>query len=123
MINDLIGLSYEAGARYFPGCSHIDCFALLCETRRRLGLVDYEDEFQWVYKADQLPVKAIIKAVRKIAQQTNQPKDGDMVITGGGLHRLAVGVVINGGILTTAHGIKSFWTPSLFDASFYSPLE
>jgi hypothetical protein len=123
MINDLIGLSYEAGAKYSPGCSRIDCFALLCETRRRLGLIDYEDEFQWVYEAERLPVKAIIKAVRKIARQTNEPKDGDMAITGGGLHRLAVGVVINGGILTIAHGMKSFWTPSLLNASFYSPLE
>lgn len=123
MINDLIGLNYKAGAKYFLGCSCIDCFALLCETRRRLGLVDYENEFQWVYETERLPVKKIIKAVREIAQKTDQPQNGDMAITGGGLHRLAVGVVVNEGILTIAHGMKSFWTPSLLNASFYSPLE
>ena len=123
MINDLIGLEYKAGAKYQPSSPFIDCFGLLCEARRRLDLVDYEEQFQWVYEAEKLPVKAIIKTVRKIAQQTNEPRDGDMAITGAGLHRLAVGVVINGGILTIAHGMKSFWTPSLLNASFYSSLE
>lgn len=123
MINDLIGLDYKAGARYSPGCSCIDCFALLCETRRRLELFDYEEEFQWVYEAKRLPVKEIIKAVRKIARQTDEPKDGDMAITGGGFYKLAVGVVINDGILSIAHGMKSFWTPSLLNASFYASLK
>lgn len=123
MINDLIGLDYEAGARYKPNCSHIDCFALFCETRRRLGLFDYEDEFQWVYETEKLPVRKIIKAMRGIAKETKEPKDGDMAITSGGLHRLGVGVVINGGILTIAHGTRSFWSPSFRNASFYSSLK
>jgi len=123
MINDLIGLDYKAGARYFPGCSHIDCFALFCEARRRLGLFDYENDFQWVYETEKLPTKAIIKAMRTIAEKTDQPKDGDLAVIGGGLHRLGVGVVINGGILTIGHGIKSFWAPSLMNASFYSSLQ
>lgn len=123
MINDLIGLDYEAGAKYCKDCRTIDCFALLCETRRRLGLKDYEEDFQWVYENERLPVKAIIKAMRKIAQQTDLPKDGDMAIISGGLNRLAVGVVINGGILTISHGTKSFWAPSLLNASFYSSLQ
>lgn len=122
MINDLIGLDYEAGARYSPSSSRIDCFALFCETRRRLGLFDYEDEFQWVYETEKLPVRKIIKAMRQIAVQTDEPKDGDLAITNGGLYRLGVGVVINGGILTIAHGKRSFWVPSLLNASFYSSL-
>ena len=123
MINDLVGLDYEAGARYFAGCSRIDCFALFCEARRRLGLVDYEDSFQWVYETEKLPVRKIIKVMREIAEETNEPKDGDFVITSGGLHRLGVGVAINGGILTIAHGMKSFWTPSFANASFYRSLQ
>lgn len=123
MINDLIGLDYEAGARYSPNCSHIDCFALFCEARRRLGLFDYEDEFQWVYEAEKLPVRKIIKAMRQIARRTEEPRDGDMAIIGGGMHRLGVGVVINGGILTIAHGMKSFWSPSFANAAFYSSLK
>lgn len=123
MINDLIGLDYEAGARYFPGCSRIDCFALFCEARRRMGMFDYEEEFQWVYKTEKLPVRKIIKAMRLIAELVVDPLDGDLAITGGGMHRLGVGVVINGGILTIAHGTKSFWTPSLLNASFYRSLQ
>lgn len=123
MINDLIGLNYKAGARYFSGCSHIDCFALLCETRRRLALYDYEDEFQWVYATEKLPTRAIIKYMKSIACKTETPHDGDMALMGGGMNRLSVGVVINGGILSIAHGMKSFWTPSLLDASFYSSLQ
>jgi hypothetical protein len=123
MINDLIGLDYEAGAKYFSGCSRIDCFALFCEARRRLGLVDYEEEFQWVYEAEKLPVRKIIKLMREIAEEVNEPKDGDLAITNGGFYRLGVGVVINGGILTIAHGMKSFWAPSFLNASFYSSLK
>lgn len=120
MINDLIGLSYKAGARYFPGCSEIDCFALFCETRRRLGLRDYEDEFQWVYETNKLPVKAIIKCMREIAFKTSSPREGDMALMGGGINRLSIGVFVNAGILSIAHGAKSFWTPSIANASFYS---
>jgi hypothetical protein len=123
MINDLIGLDYEAGARYFPGCSHIDCFALFCETRRRLELFDYEEEFQWVYETEKLPVRKIIKAMREVTEETSEPKDGDLAITNGGLYRLGVGVAISGGILTIAHGMKSFWAPSFLNASFYSSLK
>lgn len=123
MINDLIGLDYKAGAKYFPGCRSIDCFALFCETRRRLGLKDYEDEFQWVYESDKLPVKAIVRKMKEIAEQVDSPKNGDLALISGGFHRLSVGVVINGGILMTAHGMKSFWTPSLMNASFYSSLQ
>lgn len=122
MINDLIGLDYKAGARYKPNCSRIDCFALFCEARRRLGLFDYEDEFQWVYTTEKLPVKAIIKAMRKVSVRTDTPRDGDLAITNGGFYTLGVGVVINNGILTIAHGKKSFWAPSLLNASFYSSL-
>lgn len=123
MINDLIGLDYEAGARYHDGCRCIDCFALFCEVRRRLDLYDYEQEFQWVYDTDKLPVRMIIKQMRKIARKVDSPNNGDMAIMGGGIHRLAVGVVINDGILTISHGTKSFWTPSLLNASFYSSLQ
>jgi hypothetical protein len=121
MINDLIGLNYKAGARYFDGCAEIDCFALLCETRRRLGLYDYEAEFQWVYEEEKLPVRKIVKAMQLIATEISDPINGDMAIMSGGMHRLSVGVVINGGILTIAHGMKSFWSP-MRKARFYSSL-
>lgn len=123
MINDLIGLNYQAGAKYFPGCLYIDCFALLCEVRRRLGLYDYENEFQWVYEQDKLPVKEIIKRMKVIAKPVEQPNNGDMVIMGGGKNSLAVGVVLNEGVLSISHGRKSFWTSSIPAGKFYSSLK
>ena len=45
---DLVGLPYRWGARPSEGAT--DCFQLVCEVRRRLGLTDYEQEFQWVYE-------------------------------------------------------------------------
>ena len=86
-------------------------------------MIDYEEQFQWVYGTDRLPVKAIIKEMRKIARAVDSPSNGDMAIISGGLHRLSVGVVVDNGILTIAHGTKSFWTASLSHASFYSSLQ
>lgn len=122
MINDLIGLDYKAGAKYFDGCRCIDCFGLFCEVRRRLGLRDYEQDFQWVYDAERLPVRAIVKAMREIARRTESPQDGDLAVIGGSFNRLAVGTVINGGILTIPHEARSFWSPSLFNVPCYSSL-
>ena len=122
MINDLIGLEYELGAKYFPGCTKVDCFSLFSETRRRLGLPDCEKEFEWAYNNESLPTKAILKAIKAIARRTEQPLDGDLAVVSGGLRQIGLGAFINNGILTIAHGSKSFWTPSFAHARFYRSL-
>jgi hypothetical protein len=45
--NDLIGIPYQWGAA--PSTGKTDCFQLVCEIRRRLGLKDYAPDFAWVY--------------------------------------------------------------------------
>lgn len=46
--NSLIGLPYQWAAA--PWTGRTDCFQLACEVRKRLGLNDYADRFEWVYE-------------------------------------------------------------------------
>ena len=48
-MNDLIGLEYEWSARFSDGAGKTDCFQLVCEIRKRLGLTDYTEKFKWAY--------------------------------------------------------------------------
>jgi hypothetical protein len=48
-VNDLIGLGYRWGAAPSHGTGQTDCFQLVCEVRRRMGLSDYGARFAWVY--------------------------------------------------------------------------
>jgi len=114
MINDLIGLSYERRARFCDGEGQTDCFMLVCEARRRLGLRDYEEDFRWAYDeydAGNLPMRRIMRWLLEHGRRTNAYDDGNVAImkTIGG--ELGVGVVYNGGILTISKGGRSFWTP------------
>ena len=45
-MNDLIGLQYQWGARFADGKGYTDCFQLVCEIRKRLGLSDYSGKFE-----------------------------------------------------------------------------
>jgi len=47
--NDLIGLEYGWGNKPGDGSGRTDCFQLVCEMQRRLGLPDYSAKFAWVY--------------------------------------------------------------------------
>ena len=48
-MNDLIGLQYQWGASFADGNGYTDCFQLVCEIRKRLGLSDYSKKFEWAY--------------------------------------------------------------------------
>lgn len=48
-MNDLIALEYGWGHSPTDGSGKTDCFQLVCEIRRRMGLPDYADRFAWVY--------------------------------------------------------------------------
>lgn len=50
-MNDLIGLRYGWGHRPDDGSGKTDCFQLTCEARKRLGLKDYQHQFDWVYQS------------------------------------------------------------------------
>lgn len=126
MVNDLIGLRHETAAKFFPGCTTIDCFALFSETRKRLGLHDFAEDFQWVYDemiGKQLPLRKIAKAMKKIACRTDNPKEGDLAVFPSASHTMGLGVVINGGILTITENGPSFWSPMIKGAKYWTPIE
>ena len=114
MINDLIGLSYERRARPSEGQGKSDCFMLVCEARRRLGLHDYEEDFQWAYDqydAGNLPMKRIIRWLLTNGKTTHDLENGNVTIMKTFNGELAVGVVYDGGVLTISKGGRSFWAP------------
>jgi hypothetical protein len=116
MINDLIGLSYERRARPSDGEGKSDCFMLVCEVRRRLGLHDYEDHFKWAYDeydSGNLPMKRVIRWLFENGKRTTVREDGNVAIIlprpGG---EIAVGVAYDGGIVTVSRNGRSYWSPS-----------
>ena len=125
MVNDLIGLRHETAAKFFPGCTTIDCFGLFIETRKRLGLYDYEDDFQWVYEEMEgkvLPLRKIASRMKRMARRTNCPVEGDLVVLPSKTTTMGLGVVINSGILTITENGPSFWTPKTDNAKFWTPI-
>ncbi len=126
MVNDLIGLRHETAAKFFPGCTTIDCFGLFIETRKRLGLYDYEDDFQWVYEEMEgktLPLRKIASRMKQIARRTKSPMEGDLVVLPSKSTTMGLGVVINGGILTITENGPSFWMPKTDNAKFWTPID
>jgi hypothetical protein len=127
MINDLIGLSYERRARPADGHGKSDCFMLVCEVRRRLGLHDYEKDFQWAYEqydAGNLPMKRIMRWLLENGQKTNELVDGNVAIAKSMSGELAVGVAYDKGIVIIARGGRSFWVaePSLSAIKLFAML-
>lgn len=126
MINDLIGLSYERRARPSEGNGKSDCFMLVCEVRRRLGLHDYEDDFRWAYDeydAGNLPMKRVVRWLFENGKRTMEKEDGNVAIIlprpGG---EIAVGVVYDGGIITVSRGIRSHWSRSFPSVKLFKML-
>lgn len=125
MINDLIGLRHELTARFSPGCKTIDCFGLFIETRKRLGLHDFADDFEWVYQeidSQTLPLRKIAACMKKIAQRIDRPIEGDLAVLPSKATTIGLGVVINGGILTITENGLSFWCPMIKEAKFWTPI-
>lgn len=126
MVNDLIGLRHETAAKFFPGCTTIDCFGLFVETRKRLGLHDFADDFQWVYEDIEdkvLPLRRIASVMKKIARRTDFPREGDLAVLPSKNTTIGLGVVINGGILTITENGPSFWMGMANDAKFWTPID
>jgi hypothetical protein len=91
--NDLIGLPYGFGCRPGDGTGMTDCFQLVCEVRRRLGLRDYAPEFDWVYRSYSEETFSRIRLIRWLMERCNrttEPVPGDVVLFGGAT---AMGVV------------------------------
>jgi hypothetical protein len=126
MVNDLIGLRHETAAKFSPGCTTIDCLGLFIETRKRLGLYSYEEDFQWVYEemeGKELPLRKIAKAMKSIARRVEKPEEGDLAVMQTTSNTIGLGVVINGGILTITETGPSFWSNTIKGAKFWAPID
>ena len=82
-MNDLIGLEYQWGARYSDGLGKTDCFQLVCEIRKRLGLSDYTEKFCWAYEAYTpetfRPIR-LAKWLLKTGKRLTLPKSGAVAL-------------------------------------------
>ena len=84
--NDLIGLQYGWGYAPGDGTGMTDCFQLVCEVRRRLGLTDYAPEFDWAYRTyseETFPRTRLIRWLMERCNRTTEPAPGDVVLFGG----------------------------------------
>jgi cell wall-associated NlpC family hydrolase len=105
-MNDLIGLQYRWGARPSDGEGCTDCFQLVCEVRRRLGLRDYAEQFEWVYEeytSDTFTLLQLRRFLERNGQVVELPECGDVLLfpsTGGAV----MGVVIEGWVMFITAG-------------------
>jgi hypothetical protein len=79
---DLIGLPYRWGAKPSEGAT--DCFQLVCEARRRLGLADYTAEFAWVYETyteETLPDRRIARWLLTKGTRTSTLEPGTICLS------------------------------------------
>lgn len=82
-MNDLVGLRYGWGCRPGDGSGMTDCFQLVCEIRRRLGMTDYADRFAWVYDSyteQAFPRGLITRWVLKNGQRISEPRSGAVAL-------------------------------------------
>lgn len=101
-MNDLIGLQYQWGASPDDGLGFTDCFQLFCAARRRLGLYDHADDFNWAYKVygeESLPALRMARWLFQNANRVQEPSLGCVALLGG---RAALGTLTNGGIVCIA---------------------
>jgi len=97
--NDLIGLQYKWGAHPLDNNGFTDCFALVMEVRRRLGLRDFYPDFKWVYEAyghEGVRGRQILRWFWDYGQRINSAREGAIFRTmGANATGLALAVVID----------------------------
>jgi len=86
LCNDLIGLSYGYGHRPGDGSGQTDCFQLMCVVHQRLGMKDYADDFDWVYRHYAKESVPAIRLVRWLLQHSTasvEQQPGDVAMLPG----------------------------------------
>jgi|694.fasta_scaffold46864_5 hypothetical protein len=93
--NDLIGLPYQWGKKPNEGAT--DCLQLMSEARRRLGLYDYSQDFEWIYEKweeEKFPGAMIARWMKENADQCDA-RIGAMGYLCGNTGGLALGTVVD----------------------------
>ena len=84
--NDLLFLRYGWGHAPSDGSGLTDCFQLVCEVRRRLGLRDYAPDFAWVYGTyteATLPRMRLMRWLLEHCSRVMTPQPGDLLLCQG----------------------------------------
>jgi hypothetical protein len=100
--NDLLLLRYGWGHRPGDGSGLTDCFQLICEVRRRLGLRDYSPEFEWVYRTYTEQTLGRYSLARWLLEKTtrvDQPLAGDVTLLDAAVNGALAVVSDSGGLL------------------------
>jgi hypothetical protein len=85
-VNDLIGLTYAWNHSPGDGSGKTDCFQLTCEVRNRLGLADYRDQFNWVYREyteSSFPRRLIIRWLNENGKRIYERPPGAVMLLPG----------------------------------------
>jgi hypothetical protein len=103
-MNDLIGLRYCWGHKPGDGSGKTDCFQLTCEARKRLGLKDYQSQFDWVYQSyteTTFRYRLVIQWLRENGRRIQTPTFGAVMLLPG-REGLALATVLDDSILFIA---------------------
>lgn len=100
--NDLVELRYGWGHRPGDGSGLTDCFQLMCDVHRRLGMRDYAETFEWVYRSFEAEAVPRIRLARWLLQNARAAADhqpGDVALLAGTLVGAFATVSDVGGLL------------------------
>ena len=112
-MNDLIGLEYQWGASFSEGQSKTDCFQLVCEVRKRLGLSDLGSRFAWAYESYTAQTLRPVRLARWLLQEGKRlkmPEHGAIALIADPTNP-ALGSVVKGSIVFIAPGKRVVRVP------------
>jgi len=112
--NDLIGLQYGWGYAPGDGTGMTDCFQLMCEMRRRMGLSDYSERFKWVYDQyteDTLHRRLIPRWLLQHGTRLGAPQVGAVLLLPGHAGAALATVVTDGALFLAPSGnvVRTKW--------------
>ena len=120
-MNDLIGLEYKWGASFADGSGYTDCFQLVCEVRKRLGLSDYSSKFQWAYDfytQDTFKPIRLAKWLLQTGRRLTLPEHGAVALLADPTNP-ALGSVVDGSIVFISAGKRVVRIPAPRVSAYY----
>ncbi len=120
-MNDLIGLEYRWGASFADGTGYTDCFQLVCEVRKRLGLSDYSSKFEWAYGSYTQDTFKPIRLARWLLQTGRRltlPEHGAVALLANPTSP-ALGSVVNGSVVFISAGKRVVRVPTSRVSAYY----
>lgn len=107
MFNDLVALRYGWGHSPDDGSGMTDCFQLVCEVRRRMGLRELADDFKWVYQRYNevsFPRANVLRWLYKEGRETQERIPGTLAYLPTDRGAVALGACTEDGLIFIAPG-------------------